>query len=90
MNKKDIKTRINGLNKYMLSDSDKQLQLLTISQIYTYNKAIAIINRNSKNKDWYSVDNKNCFKTYDEIEAFLDGLCLGKNTNFYQQEQAER
>lgn len=31
MNKSDIKQRINGLNTYMLSDSDKQLLLLTIS-----------------------------------------------------------
>ena len=30
MNKSDIKQRIDGLNTYMLSDSDKQLLLLTI------------------------------------------------------------
>lgn len=34
------------------------------------------------NKDWYSVDYKNCFKTWGETEAFLDGLCLAKNTRF--------
>ncbi len=82
MNKADIQTRINGLNKYMLSDSTKELLLLKTSNIYTYNKAIAIVNKNEDKKDWYSVDNKSCFKTWDEIEAFIDGLCLGKNTNF--------
>lgn len=82
MNKADIQTRINGLNKYMLSDSTKELLLLKTSNIYTYNKAIAIVNKNEDKKDLYSVDNKSCFKTWDEIEAFIDGLCLGKNTNF--------
>ena len=82
MNKADIQTRINGLNKYMLSDSTKELLLLKTSNIYTYNKAIAIVNKNEDKKDWYSVDNKSCFKTWDEIEAFIDGLCLGNNTNF--------
>lgn len=82
MNKNDVTQRINGLNEYMLSDSDKQLLLLTISSDYTYNKAIAIINKNCKNKDWYSVDDKNCFKTWNEIDAFIDGICKGKNTNF--------
>lgn len=61
MNKTDIKQRINGLNEYMLSDSDKKLLLLTISSDYTYNKAIAIVNKENNNKDWYSVDDKNCF-----------------------------
>lgn len=88
MTKSDIKQRINGLNEYMLSDSDKQLLLLTISSDYTYNKAIAIIDKNTERKDWYSVDDKNCFKTWAEIDAFIDGICKGKNTNFeYQQER---
>lgn len=88
MIKSDIKQRINGLNKYMLSDSDKQLLLLTISSDYTYNKAIAIIDKNTERKDWYSVDDKNCFKTWDEIDAFIDGICKGRNTNFeYNQER---
>lgn len=82
MNKADIQKRINGLNEYMLSDSTKELLLLKTSNIYTYNKAIAIVNKNEDKKDWYSVDNKSCFKTWDEIEAFIDGLCLGKNINF--------
>lgn len=82
MNKTDIKQRINGLNEYMLSDSDKKLLLLTISGDYTYNKAIAIVNKENNNKDWYSVDDKNCFKTWNEVEAFIDGICKGKNTNF--------
>lgn len=82
MNKADIQKRINGLNEYMLSNSTKELLLLKTSNIYTYNKAIAIVNKNEDKKDWYSVDNKSCFKTWDEIEAFIDGLCLGKNINF--------
>lgn len=90
MGKNNVLNRINGLNEYMLSNSNKQLLLLTTSSIYTYNKAIAIIEKNIREKDWFSLDDKHCFKTYDEIEAFLDGLCLGKNTNFYQQEQVER
>ena len=82
MNKSEIQNRIDGLNEYMLSDSDKKLLLLKISSDYTYNKAIAIVNKKHSNKDWYSIDNKNCFKTWDEIDAFIDGLCRGKNTNF--------
>ena len=84
LNKKDILKRIIGLNEYMLSDCDKQLVLLTISSDYTYNKAIAITDKNCKDKNWYSIDDKNCFKTWNEVDAFIDGLCKGKNTNFEQ------
>ena len=84
MNKSDIQQRIDGLNTYMLSDSDKQLLLLTISSDYTYNKAIAIVDKNNTSKDWYAIDDKRCFKTWNEIEAFIDGICKGKNTNFYE------
>lgn len=84
MNKSDIKQRINGLNEYMLSNSDKKLLLLTISSDYTYNKAIAIVPKNFNNKDWYSVDYKNCFKSWNEADSFLDGFCLAKNTNFFE------
>lgn len=82
MNKSNIKQRINGLNEYMLSNSDKKLLLLTISSDYTYNKAIAIVPKNFNNKDWYSVDYKNCFKSWNEADSFLDGFCLAKNTDF--------
>ena len=82
MSKNDILKRINGLNEFMLSNSNKQILLLKIPNIYTCNKAIAIVDRNTKEKDWYSVDNKSCFRTWDEIEAFIDGLCVGKNTDF--------
>lgn len=82
MNKKDIENRINGLNEYMLFDSDKKLIMLKISSDYTYNKAIALVDKEHTNKDWYLVDYKNCFKTWGETEAFLDGLCLAKNTRF--------
>lgn len=88
MNKSQIQKRINGLNEYMLSNSNKKLVLLTISNVYTYNKAIAIINKEDiENNDWYSINNKNCFKTWNDIETFLDGLCLGKNTNFEKKER---
>lgn len=86
MNKSDVQKRIKGLNEFMLSDSNKELLLLKISSDYTYNKAIALINKNCKNKDWYSVDDKNCFKTWPEIDAFIDGICKAKNTNFYENE----
>ena len=76
MNVNEIKKRIFGLNNYMLSNSDKELLLLRNSSIYTYNKAIAVVNKNCKDK--------NCFKTWAEIDAFIDGLCKGKNTNFYE------
>lgn len=82
LNKFDIQKRINGLNEHMLSDSTKKLLLLKISSDYTYNKAIAVVDRSLNTSDWYAVDNKTCFKTWNEIEAFIDGLCLGKNTNF--------
>ena len=48
MSKNDILKRINGLNEFMLSNSNKQILLLKIPNIYTYNKAIAIIDRNTK------------------------------------------
>lgn len=74
--------RIQGLNEYMLSDTDKKLLMLNISSDYTYNKAIALINRNNTETNWYGIDNENCFKTWDEAEAFLDVICLARNTNF--------
>ena len=82
MTKTEIEQRINGLNEYMLENSDKELLLLKLSSDYTYNKAIAIVEKTAKRTDWYSVDDKNCFKTWDEVEAFIDGICKGKNTNF--------
>ena len=85
MNKSDIQKRIKGLNEFMLSDSDKELLLLKISNDYTYNKAVAIINKNCDKEDWYSIDDKNCFKTWAEIDAFIDGICKGKNTSFDKQ-----
>ena len=45
MNINEIKKRINGLNTYMLSNTDKELLLLRNSSIYTYNKAIALVNK---------------------------------------------
>ena len=82
MNKVDIEKRIKGLNEYMLSGTDIKLLLLRISSDYTYNKAIAIVPKEHKDCNWYSVDYKNCFKNWNEADAFLDGFCLAKNTNF--------
>ena len=87
MSKADVINRINGLNEYMLEDSNKELLLLKLCNDYTYNKAIAIIDKNAKHKDWYSVDDKHCFKTWDEVEAYIDGICKGKNTNFYAEHE---
>ena len=61
MTKKELEKRIQGLNEYMLSDTDKKLLMLSISSDYTYNKAIALINKNSQANDWYTVDSKKLF-----------------------------
>ena len=90
MNKTEIQERINGLNEYMLSDSDKQLLLLKISNDYTYNKAVAIVSKNVEKKDWYSVDEKYCARTWSELDAYIDGICKGKNTDFKKKECNER
>jgi hypothetical protein len=87
LNKSEIQSRINGLNEYMLSDSTKKLVLLKISNDYTYNKAVALIDKSFKRTDWYSIDDKRCFKTWNEIEAYLDGICKAKNTNFYEEHE---
>ena len=86
MTKKELEKRIQGLNEYMLSDTDKKLLMLSISSDYTYNKAIALIDKDCQDKNWYAIDKKNCFKTWNEAEAFLDGLCLAKNTKFNDNE----
>ena len=82
MNKKEIEERIKGLNEVMLSDTNIKLLLLRLSSDYTYNKAIAIVPKEHNDNNWYSVDYKNCFKNWNEADAFLDGFCLAKNTNF--------
>lgn len=81
LNRKDIENRINGLNEYMLSDTDLELSLLKISSDYYYNKAIALVKKGDS-KDWYSISHKNCFKNWNEADIFLDGFCLARNTNF--------
>ena len=81
MNKKEIECRIEALNEYMLADTNLELVLLKISPDYTYNKAIALIEKGDA-KNWYSVSHKNCFKNWNEADVFLDGFCLARNTNF--------
>lgn len=90
MNKTELQTRINELNEYMLSDSDMKLLLLKISSDYTYNKAIAIVPKETDTKDWYSIDEKYCARTWSELEAYIDGICKGKNTRFKSYEDNER
>lgn len=80
MNRKDIETRISGLNESMLYDTNLELAILKISPDYYYNKAIALIKKGER-KDWYSISYKNCFKSWNEADAFLDGFCLAQNTN---------
>ena len=81
MNKTELAKRIEGLNDVMLDGTNKKLLMLSISSDYTYNKAIALVDRNTKRDDWYSVD-KTCFKTWAEADAFIDGICLARNTEF--------
>ena len=90
MKKSDIKKRIDGLNEYMLADTDKHLLMLSISNDYTYNKAIALVDKEINVPDWYAVDYKNCFKTWDEADAFIDGICLARNTEFNKCKDEER
>ena len=56
MKKQELQKRIQGLNEYMLSDTDKKLLMLNISSDYTYNKAIALINRNNTETNWYGIE----------------------------------
>ena len=70
MTKKELEKRIQGLNEYMLSDTDKKLLMLSISSDYTYNKAIALINKNSQANDWYSVDSKTVLKHRTRLRLF--------------------
>lgn len=82
MNRSEIEYRIKCLNEGMFLDSPFELITLRNSPDYTYNKAIALVEKNSNKKCWYSVNYKNCFKTWKDADIFLDGFCLGKNTNF--------
>lgn len=79
MNRKDIETRVSGLNESILYDTNLELAILKISPDYYYNKAIALIKKGER-KDWYSISYKNCFKSWNEADTFLDGFCLAKNT----------
>lgn len=81
MNKSEIEKRIDGINKYILNNSNKKIILLLKNKA-VYNKAISLIDKENESNDWNSNLKKSCFKTWDEIEAFLDGLCMGKNLDF--------
>lgn len=82
MNRSEIEYRIKCLNESMFLDSPFELITLRNSPDYTYNKAIALVEKNSNKKCWYSVNYKNCFKTWKDADIFLDGFCLARNTNF--------
>ena len=87
MNKKDLELRVKYLNNDILVDSPLEIILLKTSSDYTYNKAIALVEKESQRKDWYSISYKNCFKTWNDADIFLDGFCLGKNVNLEEHER---
>lgn len=82
MTRAEIEQRIKCLNECTFLESPFELISLKISSDYTYNKAIALVEKQSQQKDWYSISYKNCFKTWNDADIFLDGFCLAKNTNF--------
>ena len=82
MNKVAILKRINGLNEFMLSNSNKQILLLKIPNIYTCNKAIAIVDRDTKERDWFSEANQNCTRNGDVIEETIEEHSVSKNTEY--------
>ena len=75
----EIRNRINEINQYILFDSRVELQLLKLANETILNKAIALLDKNIDEAEWHKITNKNCYKTWAEINAFLDGLCIGKN-----------
>ena len=87
MNKKDLELRVKYLNNDILVDSPLEIIILKTSSDYTYNKAIALVEKESQRKDWYSISYKNCFKTWNDADIFLDGFCLGKNVNLEEHER---
>lgn len=87
VNKSDIEKRIKGLNENFLDNTTKKLIILKISNDYTYNKAVAIVDKDSNNHNWYATDDKACFRTWNEIDAFIDGVCKARHTNFYEEHE---
>ena len=86
VNKSNIERRIKVLNESFLDNTTKKLIILKISSDYTYNKAVAIVNKNSNNHNLYATDDKACFKTWSEIDAFIDRVCKARHTDFYEEE----
>lgn len=82
MTRAEIEQRIKCLNESAFLESPLELISLKTSSDYTYNKAITLVEKQSPKKDWYSISYKNCFKTWNDADIFLDGFCLAKNTNF--------
>lgn len=82
MTRTEIEQRIKSLNEGIFLESPLELIILKTSRDYTYNKAIALVEKQSIRKDWYSISHKNCFKSWNDADIFLDGFFLAKNTNF--------
>ena len=87
MTKQEIQEWINSINANLLSNCNQKLEILSTSSDYTYNKAVALIGKNNQNKGWYGTSYKNCYKTWAEIEAFIDGFCKCKNAEFNERER---
>lgn len=77
-----IKENADIINEIYLRNTDKEIAVLRNANIYECNKAVALICKDSKYKDWYGVTNKSCYKSWNEVQAFLDGLCVGKYAEF--------
>ena len=56
MTRAEIEYRIKCLNDEMFLDSPLELITLRTSTDYTYNKAIALVDKNSNKQCWYSVN----------------------------------
>ena len=52
---------------------------MKIANEHILNKAITLLDKSIDKVEWHEITNKNCYKTWGEINAFLDGLCIGKS-----------
>lgn len=87
MTKREIDEWIECINKELLGECNQKLEILKTSSDYTYNKAITLTEKNAPNKGWYGTSYKNCYRTWAEVEAFIEGFCKCKNANFNESER---
>ena len=87
MTKQEIKEWVDCINKELLGECSQKLEILRTSGDYTYNKAVVLTNKDNLNKGWYGTSYKNCYKTWAEIEAFIDGFCKCQNANLNESER---